>query len=110
MEYCYEHAIPHTVFLSRWSPEDRAKTIALALERASRCPSCGTSPWEWEEDNHAYAAVKMRCEGCARKDLVRLDGDQGSAPGMSVILLPRAAAERLLSSERPRMRRRRREA
>lgn len=66
------------------------------MESGERCSSCGTSPWEWDEDSFAYMAVRQTCLGCQRKDLMR-DEEEGKAPaGSSVVLIPRAAADRLL--------------
>ena len=43
MSYCFEHGIPHSKFL-KWDAEDRAKTLAFALESSMRCSMCGTAP------------------------------------------------------------------
>ena len=68
MSYCYEHGIPHSKFL-KWDPEDRAKTLAFALESALRCSMCGTASWEWEENKFAYTAVDEFCQGCYQKSI-----------------------------------------
>jgi hypothetical protein len=91
MTYCHEVGLPHSTFLS-WDPNDRAKTIAYALERAERCTSCGTSSWEWEADMNAYIAVRQQCPGCLRRESV-MEDTQDPPKGSSVVLIPKAKAE-----------------
>lgn len=93
MAYCYEQGIAHSEFLEVWSPADRAKVIAYALEKGERCGQCGTAAWEWEQDSGAYVAVRQSCPGCAHRERVRDDESAKAAPGVSVVLLPRSAAE-----------------
>lgn len=40
--------------------------MAWAAEQADKCPSCGTQPWEWDEDHRAYEAVSYQCLGCLK--------------------------------------------
>lgn len=94
-KYCFDKGIPHSEFLDRWSDADRAKVIAQALDSAERCSSCGTAPWEWEEDPEAYVAVRVACSGCQARALVLEDRQAAAPPGTSVTLMPRAAALRL---------------
>ncbi len=93
MALCNEWGIPHSQLLD-WSAEDRAKAMAFALEKAERCQMCGTAPWEWEANRFAYEAVREVCFGCQQKDLLRED-DDGRQAGVSVVLIPEAAAQRL---------------
>lgn len=93
MAYCYEAGLPHTTLLS-WEPTDRAKTIAYALERAERCQSCGTSPWEWEADPGAYVAVRQQCPGCMRRESV-VEDTKDPPKGSSVVMIPKARAEEI---------------
>ena len=66
MSYCFEHGIPHSKFL-KWDAEDRAKTLAFAMELSARCTMCGTASWEWEENKFAFTAVDEFCQGCYQK-------------------------------------------
>ena len=86
MSYCYEHAIPHSVFLD-WSGEDRAKTLAYALESSQRCQMCGTAGWEWEENRFAFTAIDEFCQGCYQKSMFS-DTQSSSLPGTNVKLVP----------------------
>ena len=86
MSYCYEKGIPHSEFLE-WEPEDRAKTLAFALEQSARCTMCGTASWEWEEDRFAYTAVEEFCHGCYQKSVFS-DTQTKSLPGTNVRLTP----------------------
>jgi superfamily II RNA helicase len=86
MSYCHEHAIPHSEFLE-WDPEDRAKTLAFAMESAVRCQMCGTAPWEWEENKFAFTAVDEFCQGCYQKSMYS-DTQGSSLPGTNVRLIP----------------------
>lgn len=86
MSYCYENGIPHSEFLE-WDPEDRAKTLAYAMEQSLRCTMCGTAPWEWDEDKFAYTAVEDFCKGCYQKSVFH-DQHSKSLPGTNVKLVP----------------------
>ncbi len=86
MAYCYEHAIPHSQFLS-WEPEDRAKVLAFALEKGSRCQMCGTADWEWQENRFAYTPVEDFCQGCYQKSVFQ-DTQSKPLPGTNVKLVP----------------------
>ena len=33
-----------------------------------RCPRCGTSPWEWDDDPFAWTADHFTCHGCLQLD------------------------------------------
>lgn len=117
MAYCYEHAIPHSRFLGGadvWLDTDRLKTMAFALEKAERCPACGTAPWEWEENRGAYVAVKERCQGCMRREAAMEDSPPGK--GERVSLYTEAHAQDLQENpevhqlDSPRLRRERKAA
>lgn len=86
MSYCFEKGIPHSEFLD-WDPEDRAKTLAYAMESAQRCTLCGTAPWEWEENKFAFTAVEEFCQGCYQKSVFS-DQQGSSLPGTNVKLIP----------------------
>lgn len=94
MAYCFDNAIPHSVWLSEWSPEDRAKVVAFAMEKAERCNLCGTAEWEWREDKYAYEPHRQVCFGCQAKDLAK-DEHDGHQAGVSIVLLPQAVARQL---------------
>lgn len=87
MDYCFEKAIPHSSFLERWKPEDRAKVLAYALEKSSRCTMCGTAPWEWKDNRFAYTAVDDFCQGCYQKSVFS-DQESRNLPGTTVKLIP----------------------
>lgn len=86
MSFCFEKGIPHSKFLE-WHPEDRAKVLAYAMEQSSRCVSCGTAAWEWEENRFAYTAVDEHCPGCYKK-AVFSESQGKSLPGTNVKLVP----------------------
>ena len=86
MSYCFEHGIPHSKFL-KWDPEDRAKTLAFAMEQTLRCQMCGTAGWEWEENRFAFTAVDEFCQGCYQKSIFG-DTEGSSLPGTNVKLIP----------------------
>ena len=86
MSYCFERGIPHSKFL-KWDPEDRAKTIAYALEQGLRCNMCGTALWEWEENRFAFTAIDEFCQGCYQKAIFS-DTQSTSLPGTNVKLVP----------------------
>lgn len=88
MAYCSDKGMPHSEFLS-WDPEDRAKQHAYLLEESSRCVLCGTQPWEWAENKHAYVTVEKFCQGCYNKNAASQDSD--SLPGTTVDLVPHSA-------------------
>ena len=85
MSYCFEKGISHDEFLS-WSNESRAKTLAYALEQATRCQLCGTAQWEWDENRFAYEPEEKFCQGCHLKS-VASEGNN-SLPGTTVELTP----------------------
>lgn len=108
--YCYERGIPHSRFLAKWSPEDRAKVIAYGLEKSAVCPGCGSAEWQWDPEQggstNAFDAVVETCPGCQRKDWLR-DDHEKLPSGSSVVLVPRAVADQ--RSQTPnRVKRRRR--
>lgn len=84
--YCYEHGLPHSEFLS-WSAEDRAKTIAFAMELSEKCSMCGTAQWEWDENKFAYTPVEEFCQGCYKKSVFS-DQNGKALPGTNVKLIP----------------------
>jgi hypothetical protein len=87
MAYCYEKGIPHSVFLE-WHPEDRAKTIAYAIEQSQRCNMCGTAEWEWKENRFAYTAVDEFCQGCYNKAMFSEQESNKTLAGTNVKLIP----------------------
>lgn len=107
MSYCNEHGIPHSRFLE-WDPEDRAKAIAFALEKAQVCSMCGTAEWEWHEDRRAYLPVVEVCPGCQLKETMRDDDTVSRTAGAQVVLLPKAAAMPVLERQHDAEQRRRR--
>lgn len=93
MSFCNENGIPHSEFLS-WDAEDKSKALAYLLEYSETCSMCGTAPWEWEENPHAYMCEEKFCRGCYIKK-VSTEGDEDKRlPGTTVTLVP-ATADRL---------------
>jgi hypothetical protein len=90
--WCSDHGLPHSHLLG-WSFEDRAKLVAYLLESSARCQMCGTSPWEWEEDPHAYEAGLELCRGCMIKDTEAEDDTAPRIKGQRVVLVPKRVAE-----------------
>lgn len=86
MSYCYENAIPHSEFL-KWDPEDRAKVLAFMMEQISRCTSCGTAAWEWEQNKFAYTVTEEWCQGCYQKSVYQ-DTEHKGLAGTRVTLVP----------------------
>lgn len=90
MNYCAEHAIPHSVFIEQWSVEDRGKALAFVREKNLKCGMCGTARWEWEENRFAYYPKEEICPGCEKKDFV-MDTRHERHPGLYVTLVPDGA-------------------
>lgn len=103
MAYCHDKAVPHSEFLSRWSPEDRAKVFAYSAERSCFCQMCGTAPWQWAENRFAFEATREVCYGCQQKDVLR-DDDAKMPPGASVVLISQAEGQRRRYAELERIR------
>jgi|SRR5690606_11852700 len=95
MSFCTEKGIPHSEFLS-WDIADREKAMAYLLEDAVTCQLCGTAPWQWAENEHAFMAVDHWCKGCYLKKIS--SEDAGSLPGTTTVLVP-MTAERLQQME-----------
>ena len=61
--------IPYSEFLA-WDEQDQDLALAWLQAKAIRCPSCGTVPDEWldEDGKHLepqpYIATAHRCLGC----------------------------------------------
>jgi hypothetical protein len=85
--YCVDNAIPHSVWLEKWSAEDRSKVVAYMMEQADRCDFCGTAPWEWDENRFAYEPEDHFCQGCYYKSIYS-DSESQSLPGTNVRLVP----------------------
>jgi hypothetical protein len=62
------------------------------MESGSKCQSCGTAAWEWEEDRYAYEPVTVRCHGCYLKEAAR---DDQPMPGSRITLVPKQRAHAL---------------
>ena len=86
MSYCFEQGIPHSEFLE-WSPPDRAKVLAYAMEQSLRCSSCGTASWEWDNNRFAYTAIEEFCNGCYQKSVFQ-DTESNTLPGTNIKLVP----------------------
>lgn len=90
MDYCGPRGIPHSEFLN-WDIDDQAKALGWAAEEAQRCSQCGTAPWEWAEDNHAYEAETRVCLGCLEIGSAQKDSQEAakSTPGLKTYLQKR---------------------
>ena len=91
LSWCTSHGLPHSKFLS-WPVDDQQKVIATLLEERSKCSSCGTAEWEWEEDSSAYTPARHMCRGCQLLDAAQEETE--TAPGAKMVLMPRKAVER----------------
>lgn len=85
MSFCVEKGIAHSEFLS-WDVSDREKAMAFLLEQSLTCQMCGTAPWQWEENEHAFMAMDHLCKGCYLKKVS--SEDAGSLPGTTTVLVP----------------------
>jgi hypothetical protein len=90
VSYCYDQGIPHSEFLE-WSDEDRAKILAYKLNEAERCSSCGTTQFEWEENQKAYAPTERFCPGCYLREVASEDVE--GLPGTTITLIPTTSFE-----------------
>lgn len=106
LQLCSEYGIPHSEFLA-WEPDDQAKAIAFAIEKAMRCVMCGTAPWEWDEaqggSRHAYEAVESFCHGCYAKAAGQSHDPNRNTDGITVELTARGgvdAARRMLKQRK----------
>lgn len=68
--------------------------MAWLLESGSKCPSCGTAQWEWEEDRYAYEPATVQCHGCYLK---HVSNEDNPMPGSRIVLLPKGTLEQVLS-------------
>ena len=84
MKYCYENAVPHSIFLGRmwpnpsdpeesyWLPSDSDKVMAYQILLGEMCPNCGTFEEDWVDDEgypldvQIYEPDTVKCEGCQR--------------------------------------------
>lgn len=101
MAFCNDKGLAHSEFLS-WSAEDRDKAIAYLLEQSLTCQMCGTAPWQWEEDEHAFMAEEHWCKGCYLKKVS--SEDAGSLPGTTTVLVPTTAERMSQLAEREKRR------
>lgn len=67
---------------------------AVALERSERCQSCGTAPWEWEEDRNAYTPVVHQCFGCMLREIM-MDDKDAKPKGSTIRLVTRRMSEQM---------------
>jgi hypothetical protein len=70
------------------------------MEKAERCQSCGTAPWEWEADPSAYSPVVHQCMGCMLREIM-MDDQDAKPKGSTVRLVTRRMAE-LIASDKAR--------
>jgi hypothetical protein len=93
MDYCGPRGIPHSKFLT-WSEGDQDKAIAWMLADLTRCPTCGTVPEDWlDEDGKdreppPFEARSKRCVGCATILDVRKQIPDESQQSVHVYLVP----------------------
>ena len=84
LKYCFEHGIPHSIFLGRvwpnpedpqepqWLSVDSEKMIAYQQAMNELCPNCGTRQEDWTDENGRlldtpiYEASSIKCHGCQR--------------------------------------------
>lgn len=68
---------------------------AVSLENADRCPSCGTSGHEWDENSFAYTPIAVQCRGCMLKEAYAAGEGDALPKGTTIRLVTAATAERL---------------
>lgn len=93
--------MPHSEFLA-WDDEDRMKALAFLMEKAERCQMCGTAPWEWEQNRHAYEAVEHFCHGCYLTASAHVNDPNRNLDGITIELTrtgTQDAAKRLLKAK-----------
>jgi hypothetical protein len=92
--------------LFEWEQADRGKLIAYLMESSSRCQTCGTSPWEWDEMtnnlNAPYLPVHTTCMGCQMLEQARTSNEELPA-GTRVVLEPAEKAAVILAEKDRRM-------
>lgn len=88
MAVCADYKIPHSEFLE-WDTDDRNKAIWWQIQERERCPSCGTRPEEWSDDNNAYIGDVIRCRGCEVRQRTEETVDPKAGRGQQVVLRKR---------------------
>lgn len=71
--------------------------MAHLLEDAERCTLCGTSSWEWEENQYAYDIEERFCKGCYLKHVA--SDDRSTLPGTTVALVPNSEDHRVAQAK-----------
>ncbi len=85
MAYCYDHAIPYSVFQGRtvgpknpqWLESDADRVVAYTIFKSTLCPTCGTKDSDWVDerghwlDDPLYEAVTVHCFGCDETERMR---------------------------------------
>lgn len=72
LRYCYEHAIPPSVFRGRvvaagepvWLPEDRAAVLRWQAEQDALCPGCRHPRAEAFDKANRYHVETHKCGAC----------------------------------------------
>lgn len=67
IRYCASHGIPLSVFLGRWTEEDRQVALEWQMHEDGKCLRCGQPTAESMldiEDAPAYKAELVACHGC----------------------------------------------
>lgn len=105
MAYCEEKAIPYSKWISEWSPVDRARILAVRLEKAERCQRCGTAPWEWDANPLAYEPIEVQCPGCQKLEAGR-DPARPLAAGSQLVLMAAAVVRKMRETPKRTPRRR----
>ena len=62
------------------------------MERSRTVPSCGTAPWEWDEDPNAYSPVVHQCRGCMLREIM-MDDTEAKPKGSTIRLVTRRMAQ-----------------
>lgn len=77
----------------RWDADDQGKALAWVVEQRTKCDTCGTFPWMWDDDHpDAYIADGLHCHGCHALE-VEADRrkDDPPDPGVRLVLYPKGA-------------------
>lgn len=88
MAYCGPRAIPLSVFLSTWSPEDQEAALSWQAHESRRHGACGTHPEDFPAREpsgvHFHPSV---CAGCQALERARelLEQDKDGTRGLSIV-------------------------
>lgn len=74
---------------SEWLDTDREKVVAVQLDRAARCSSCGIHQDDNREGEPVVVPETYRCFTCQRAERLRKSIPSGADEGVTIQLRPR---------------------